>query len=436
MKCLIVFLLLISSVAHASYPELFGASFSTSGIGNQANLNINDPSNNYYAPSILGFSDKFNVLVQTTSTNTHFKAIDGIILTNSTNSNNAPTSGSARVDYPRFLGTALHLAVPVGGVRHLGTIGVSIFLPLGDITELNSGDPFAPEYITYHSRYQRTSSYLNFAKKFNDSWAWSVGTILGFQTSAEVRTNMSLNGASYGSWARTQAKVTPSLGAIASVTRRFDSSSLYFTYQQEMKSNLKTTVYGEITNPSLALINSTMNSMVYYDPHTFRLGSSFDQGNVEYYAGVEYQMWTNYKPPTVTIERTAGAVVPSSNYEKLNLRDTINPRLGIKFNLTDRWSTLLGAQYRMTPLKGDFSSSGNSIDVDTIVGTTGLQYRMVIWSKDVHLGASFQYHKLQDKKVTKSSVQENGTAGPKIGSPGYDVGGYILAGTLGVKFNF
>ena len=60
----------------------------------------------------------------------------------------------------------------------------------------------------------------------------------------------------------------------------------------------------------------------------------------------------------------------------------------------------------------------------------------MIWSKDVHLGASVQYHHMMDKRVTKSANQENGAAGQKIGAPGYDIGGYILAGSFGVKFNF
>lgn len=428
--------LFISLNARASYPELFGASFSTSGIGNQANLNSNDPSNNYYAPSVLGFSDKFNVLVQATSTAVHFKSINNIVVTNSTNSTGAPASGNANTKYTKFYGTSLHLAVPVGGASHLGTIGLSVFLPIGDIARTNSGDAFLPEYVMYHSRHQRTSTYVNFAKKYSDDLSFSLGAVLGFQAAAEVRTNMSLNGAAYGSWASGEAKVSPSIGAIASVTKRFESSSWYFTYQQEMKSNLKTTVFGEITNPPLALINSTLTSLIFYDPHTFRLGASTDYGDAEFFAGVEYQIWSNYRPPTMTVEKTSGAVVPSSNYEKIQIRDTINPRVGVKLNLTDRWSTLLGAQYRMTPIKGDFSGNGNSIDANTIVGTGGLQYRMVIWSKDVHLGASLQYHHLQDKKVTKSPGQENGTAGSKIGGPGYDIGGHILAGSFGVKFNF
>lgn len=436
MRFLTLLLVLVVGNAHASYPELFGSSFSTSGIGNQANLDPNDPSNNYYAPSVLGFSENFNVLLQATSTAVHFKPINNITVTNSTNSNNAPTTGSARTDYPKFYGTAVHAAVPVGGKNYLGTLGLSVFLPIGDLVRSNSGDAFKPEYVMYHSRHQRTSAFINFATKFNDTTAFSLGTILGFQATADVSTNMSLNGASYGSWASGQSKVSPSLGAIVSVTKRFDFMTAYFTYQQEMKSNLKAIVHGEITNPSLALFDASMNSMIFYDPHTFRLGTQFSGGDFEFYAGVEYQMWTNYKAPTMEVVKNGGVIVPSSNYEKIKTRDTINPRVGVKYNITNRWSTLLGAQYRMTPLEGDFSGSGNSIDADTIVGTGGVQYRMVIWSKDVHLGASLQYHHMMDKHVTKSADQENGTAGPKIGAPGYDIGGYILAGSMGVKINF
>lgn len=434
--CLIVLLAALSPMTNASYPELFGASFSTSSIGNQANLDPNDPSNNYYAPSVLGFSKKFNVVLQTTSTAVHFKKINNITVTNSTNSNSGSTTGNANVAYTKFYGASIHAAVPVGATSHLGTLAISVFLPIGDLARTNSGDPFLPEYVMFHSRHQRTSTYLNFASSYSDTLSFSLGAVIGFQAAAEVRTNMSLNGATYGSWASSEAKVSPSAGVIVSVTQLIDTSSWYFTYQQEMKSNFKTTVYGEITNPSLALINSTLTSMIFYDPHTFRLGATTKFKDAEYYAGLEYQMWSNYQPPTMKVERTAGAVVPSSNFEKIQIRDTINPRVGVKINVTDRWSTLLGAQYRMTPLKGDFSGSGNSIDSNTIVGTGGLQYRMVIWSKDVSLGAALQYHHLMDKRVTKSPGQENGNAGNKLGGPGYDIGGYILAGSVGAKFNF
>jgi long-subunit fatty acid transport protein len=438
MKSLILFIVLSFTLknANASYPELFGASYSTTGIGNQANFDANDPSNNYYAPALLAFTDKFNVLAQASSTATHFKSIDNIVVTNSTNSSGTTTTGKANLSYPKFYGMALHASVPLGGNRHLGSLGLSVFLPIGDLVLTNSGDPYLPEYVMYKSRHQRTSAYINFAKKWSDDLAFSAGVLLGFQATAEVRTNLSLNGANYGSWARAQSKVSPSIGAIVSMVKTFDEAAISLSYQQEMKSNLKATVYGEITNPSLALLDTNMTTMIFYDPHTFRVGGTLKFEDLELFTGVEYLMWSGYKTPLVNVAKNGGVVVPSSNYETVVTRDTINPRIGLKYNITDRWSTLLGAQYRMTPFEGNFSGSGNSIDTNSLIASTGLQYRMVIWSKDVQIGTAFQYHHLEDKKVVKTTGQENGTAGSKIGAPGYTIGGYILGASVGVKFNF
>ena len=439
MKKIISFILVILSVnALASYPEFFGASFSTTAIGNQANLDPNDPSNNYYVPAILGFSDKVNILMQSTSTATHFKTIKNITVTNNTNSSpktSTGTKGDVDTNYPKFYGGSLHFALPIG-YQHLGTLGLSIFLPIGRLIETNSGDPFLPEYVMYHSRYQRTNVYFNFAKKWSDDFSWSLGTILGFQASADVKTNLSLNGADYGSWARARSKVSPSLGIITSIVKKIDRSKLYFSYQQEMKSNLHAAVSGEINNPSLALFESAIDSMIFYDPHIFRLGGSFDFGDTEVFGAVEYQMWSGYKTPSINVSKVGGVVVPSSNYEKITTRDTINPRIGLKQELSNRLSGSIGFGYRMTPLKGDFSGSGNSIDNNTYIMSTGLQYRIVIWSKDVNVGTSLEYQQLEKKHVTKSDGQEDGSAGPKLGAGGYDIGGYVLAASLGIKFNF
>lgn len=438
MKRLFILLLglsIISFKAYASYPEFFGASFSTASIGNQANLDFNDPSNNYYVPASLGFSDKVNILMQATATATDFKRMSNITLTNSTNSSSAPTTGNVENKYAEFYGGALHFALPIG-YQHLGTIGLSVFMPLGNLMETNSGNPFLPEYVMYHSRYQRTSIYLNFARKWSDDLSWSLGTIVGFQATANVKTNLSLGGGSYGSWAQARSKIAPSLGAIASVLKKKDQAKFYLTYQQEMKSNLRAVVAGEITNPSLPLFEAGFDSMIFYDPHTFRIGSSYNFGSTELFGAVEYQLWSGYKPPAIYISKTGGAVVSSSNYERIKIRDTINPRVGLNFRLSDRWSTGLGLGYRMTPLEGDFSGSGNSIDSNTYILATGLQYRIVIWSKDVSLGTSVEYQQLEKKHVEKSTGQEDGTAGPKIGTGGYNIEGYVVSAAFGIKFNF
>ena len=437
-KIAFILLILFVSNTYASYPEFFGASYSTTSIGNQANLDPNDPSNNYYVPAVLGFSDKVNVLMQATVTNTYFKAMKNITVTNNTNSSSAATTGNVENNYPSFNGGSLHFALPIG-YQHLGTLGLSIYVPLGNLIETNSGNPFLPEYVMYHSRYRRTSVYLNFAHKSTDDFAWSLGALLGFQASADVKANLSLNGAAYGSWGQARSKIAPSLGIIASAVKKFDHMQAYFTYQQEMKSNLHASVAGEINNPSLALFESGIDTMIFYDPHTFRLGGAYNLGDSmapELFAGVEYQMWSNYKTPTIYISKVGGVIVPSTNYEHIKIRDTINPRLGIKVPLTDRWTTNFGVAYRMTPLDGDFSGSGNSIDTNTYIASTGLQYRIVIWSKDVNLGTSVEYQQLEKKHVTKTTGEEDGSAGPKIGAGGYDIDGHVVAVSFGIKFNF
>ncbi len=434
MKYLLIIAALVSYKAEASYPEMFGASFSTTYIGNQANLDINDPSNNYYAPAILGFSDKVNVLLQATSSATHFKPMNNIVVTNSTNGSSTST-GNVSNDYQKFYGGSMHFALPIG-YQHLGTLGLSLYLPIGHLVETNSGDPFLPEYVMYHSRYRRGSIYLNFAKKLSDDWAFSLGTIVGFQASAEARTNLSLNGGTKGSWGRAQSKIAPSLGVITSVVKKFDNAKLYFAFQQEMKSNLRANVFGDVVDPSIGLFQADIDAMIFYDPQTFRLGSSFKVGASEFYAGAEYQSWSGYIPPVVRIKKTGGVIVSSTNYEKIQIRDTINPRLGYSLELTDRWKTGLGVAYRMSPLKGNFSDAGNSIDTDTYIFTTGLQYRIVIWSKDVNLGTAVEYQQLKKKHIEKSPGQEDGSPGSKIGAGGYDIGGTVLAASFGVKFNF
>lgn len=439
MKFVLVLTLILSSSAYANFGEMFGASYSTSAIGGQSNMDENDPSNNFYAPAVLGFSDKFNVLMQASSTATHFDSIDNVVTKNSTNSNTTET-GKVKTDYKKFYGGALHVALPLGATSHLGTLGLSVFLPIGSIMETHSGDPALPEYVMYRSRYDRTSIYFNFAKAaFDNDLAFSVGTILGFQASADVRTNVSLNGANYGSSALAQSKISPALGIIASAVKKVYASKIYFTYQQEMKSNLQAIASGEIADPVPLPFNANVNTMIFYDPHSFRLGTSIKSdatSSLETYVGVEYQVWSGYKTPKIDITKNGGILLPSVNYENIERKNTINPKIGVKWDVTNRWSTLLGFAYRMSPLKGDFSGSGNSIDTDSYIMAGGLQYRIVMWGRDVSLGTSLQYHQLKDKHVTKTPGQENGNAGDKIGAPGYDIGGYILSASAGIKFNF
>ena len=108
----------------------------------------------------------------------------------------------------------------------------------------------------------------------------------------------------------------------------------------------------------------------------------------------------------------------------------------MKYSFTNRVDGGLGFEYRQTPLNSNFSGSGNSIDANTYVFSAGFNYRIVIWSKDVSIGSSLEYHLLQTENVTKSTNDELGNAGSKIGAPGYTIGGHLISAAAGLKFNF
>jgi hypothetical protein len=337
----LLFLLLFPLMAQASFPEFFGASYSTTAIGNQSNLDSNDPSNNYYAPAVLAFSKKVNALIQATVTETHFKSIANITKSNTSTSSGTPTTGGMSNNYPDLLSSAIHLALPIGYEDHgtLGTLGLSIFLPVGKLIETNSGNPFLPEYVLYRSRNDRTSIYLNFAHAKNDEWAFSFGTLLGFQATADARADISLNGTTtYGSSAQARAKIAPSLGVIVSIAKKIKENKVYFTYQQEMKSNFHVHAYGEITSPTALSFDSNIDSVIFYDPHTFRLGGDYSFSSYQFFYGLEYQLWSNYETPVIKIKKNSGVMISSRDYEVISTRNTLNPRIGVKSNLTDRWS--------------------------------------------------------------------------------------------------
>lgn len=205
-----------------------------------------------------------------------------------------------------------------------------------------------------------------------------------------------------------------------------------------MKSKLDAMLSGEVSDPISLPFSSIAGSMMYYDPHTFRFGSTFEDGNAEYFGSLEYQMWSNYVPPTISFSRLGGVLQPSSNFEKLSLQNTFNPKIGLKYNFTGRLNGGIGFAYRMSPINSDFSGSGNSIDTNTFIFTTGLQYRIVIWSKDVNVGTSVEYQQLEKKHVVKTLGAEDGTAPTdyKIGAGGYDIDGHVIAASFGIKFNF
>ncbi len=437
MKSLILlFCFFLLSNSHANFAEFFGASATTTAVGIQSNFDQEDAANNYYFPAILGFSEHINATLGANSTATNFDPISNVVVQNTTNSSvTTETYSNVSTDYLKYYNFNAHFSLPIGR-SHFGTLGLSVFGPIGHIIEGDSGHPQAPEYVMYRARYKRTSAYLNFAKKLNDNLAFSVGAFIGFQASANANLNLGLNGTQYGTSGRVKSKVDPSLAGVLSAVYKLDNSSFGFFFQQEMKSNLKAQASGEISNPVNLPFSTSVDSMLFYDPMTLRLGTLRRIDIFDFLLSVDYQVWSKYQPSKITVTKISGTVEGSREYERLQLRDVFVPKIGVRTHLTNRWSLDTGISYRQSPLEGDFSGAGNSIDTDTLNYSAGLHYIIKIDGNDIELNTAVLYQDLKKKTVIKSSGLETGANGLKIGSPGYTIDGSVLGGTLGLRIHY
>jgi len=437
MTKIILLLLIVAPTAYGNFAEMFGSSATTSSIGNQANGDASDPGNAFYLPALMAMHDRTSFSMAAATVKTNFHDINNIITDNARTSSDpsVPISGDVNTDYPDVYNSAININLPLA--RNTGNIALSIFNPIGSLMEFNSGDSFLPEYVMHRARYKRTLIYGNYAKKLSPDIAWSIGFLFGIQSGGDAENQSALNGSSYGSSASMKVKARPTFAGAFSVLKKFKKSLLYFSYQQEMKSNTTVRANGVETNTSIPY-DTTFETMTYFDPHVFRLGYVAKQfSHIHFFTSVEYQMWENYKTPVIRITKNSGsAIIGSDNAENIKTTNIIVPKFGMNFLITDKLTFAVGVNYRKSPLDSDFSGAGNSLDTDSLTSTTGLSYDLSIFGLDIELAGSFQYHKLKDKTVNKSANMENGLPGQKVGAGGYKIGGDIYVASLGATIQF
>src|SRR5690606_1305765 len=113
---------------------------------------------------------------------------------------------------------------------------------------------------------------------------------------------------------------------------------------------LRANATGEINDPTSVLFDISLDTMIYYDPHIFRLSYGEKLGqNFELISTIEYQIWDNYKAPTIFIKRNGGVLLPSDDYEKVKVRNIPVARLGLTWNVLEHVSFALGTFWRPSP---------------------------------------------------------------------------------------
>ena len=437
MKTLLFFIIisyvLNSPKSFANFAEFFGAGPESISLGNQGTDDPNNPVNNYYAPSFLAWNKHISFAFSSSAIRHNFEDIKNIIIKNDSNSRSGTEIGNANNSYGDFYNGIFHLVLPVFRPIN-GVIGVSLFAPIGYIAEVDSGDPILPEYIMYRARNKRSLVFFNYARAINNSFSFSLGATIGFEVNASMTTQAALNGSTIGSSSSLQAKIAPNVSPMFSFSYINNNLNLFLSYIHEVKSELNTDVIGETSDPPIPFdINAS--SMTYFDPNIVRLAGNYSFSLIKLYTTLEYQIWKNFKTSIIRLVQRA-SIKSSDDYENVQVKNILIPRFGIKYLLNNYWEINGGISYRATPVQNDFSGAGNSLDADTIIFTLGTNYLTKILDKSIKMSIGTQYHQLKDKFVIKTSGQENGDSGSKIGGPSYKIGGNVLLLNIGAKVSF
>ena len=442
--------LLISGKAFGNFAELFAASTLTASLGGQIGP-PGEAANNYYAPALIANARKIQVSLSAFHVTHKFQEIPHVLIRNRQNSDDPLTYGSIPTDYDDLNYSAIHLVLPIMRPEGL-KLGASLFAPMDKLMESQSGDPFLTEYVMYRARSHRGLFHGNIAGPLftgNHQWniSWSLGVHLGIRLRSRAfsRTNIndrqesqSPDNSSFHSYARIAAKASPVPAAIASLAwnKKGSNSVWALTLQQEMKNKLSFHIEGKVPDPGLAF-DMNMDTLAYYDPHLVRLSHRSQLGQLGIYGSLEYQFWENYQTPNIHIHQNPGGNInPSLNFETISPRNILLPKLGLSWRYNQHHTTLFGLAYRPTPLGGDFSGPGNSVDANKATVAAGHQWRTSLFGQDLAVNLSLQYHHLIQKKVVKEGgTMENGSQGEKIGHPGYNIGGHILSASLGLTID-
>lgn len=430
----ILICILLTFRAYGNFAEFFGSSTTTSGLGGQTNYFANDPANNYYHPSLLAFGTKTSLSFNSYYIEHGFNDITDVLIRNTQNSDEVIT-GDIETDYESIYYGALHASLPI--MRRNGNkFAISVFTPLTELAEINTGDPFLTEYVMYRARYKRTLIYSNLAIPLSRRHGLSLGFYTGLQTSSDIFLRTSVGDPTFNTYARVKANATPSLAGMLSYTYLADPHTFSLTIQQQMESKLETTTLGNNAAPGIFL-NFSMQSLLYYDPYIIRFSYGFNKRIYKLLATLEYQIWDQYETPVLRINQQDSTTINSSkDFEVLQVKSIMVPKLGFLYNINDKLNSLLGFAYKPSPLESDFSGPGNSVDTDSFIFSGGLSYNFKMFKKKSEVSFSGQYHHLIEQEIFKSSGDEQGGVGSKIGSPGYTIGGYVLNTSVGLKVYF
>lgn len=217
----------------------------------------------------------------------------------------------------------------------------------------------------------------------------------------------------------------------------FEGVETALTYRA--KSNTHTvvdsiiTIDGMLPDPGMNLRILTLDS---YQPAITSFGLAYKTDRWRVGASVEHQAWSKLGNDLKKDTLADQAIEPADQREGLKFRDTVIPRIGADYKITEHFSITGGVAFSPTPLKTRDSLDLNLLDGDkTIVGLgiTAEYPKTRYLAFPVRFDLAYQYQNINKENYNLfSSRYENGEKPYETVKADGDV--HVVAGSMTLKF--
>jgi len=193
------------------------------------------------------------------------------------------------------------------------------------------------------------------------------------------------------------------------------------------------TIDGMLPDPGMNLRILTLDS---YQPAITSLGLGYKTDKWRVGASIEHQAWSKLGNELKKDTLADQAVEPAGDREGLKFRDTVIPRIGGSYKITDNFSLTGGVAFSPTPLKTRDSLDLNLLDGDkTIVGfgITAEYPKTRYLAFPVRFDLAYQYQGMKKESFNLfSSRNDQGNTSYETVKTDGDV--HIVAGSMTLKF--
>ncbi len=450
-------LLASPSIAFAHIGDFLGFGARTMGLGGAGVTGDTSGFEAYHNPASLASDSKERLTFSwgLVFVRPSFLSINHVV-TQNTYVADGQVYGTVDTQYRDTFGQILGLSYKV--LPDLGqfTVGLVAFLPLSQLAYMDSGQPYVPEYFLYRSGTQRPQFELGAGLKVLPGLRLGAGlhTAFGLTGNGSVFLNTKANSVSTMTFGASLKTVFSGyLGLLWSLgeaegtgeqaQRKSQPWNLGLVYRSSASSDFTlpmTASARALGNASLDYV-FTASSSLFYDPAALETGASFAAGDHRWVAQVDYQFWSGFKVPALTLRpgQDSAQMNPGSvpSYNFLNI---LVPRAGWEWKLNSFHTLRIGYSYRPGTLKGLSNGPGNYLDPSKHVITAGWGFHF-----DTFLGfpipsqldIALNYQQLLTQKIVKTGGNEAGDMTDlKIGAPGYNAGGRLFGGAVSLALAF